>query len=205
MLEAQIILNKTGQQGEKSSWASSRPLAGFISGDLQMCNEKWLSVKDYEGMYEISNKGNVRSLKRNKPHILSPSTEKNNSGRKTVCLWKNGKEKRHKIHHLVLFAFVGSCPYGLETCHNDGNASDNCISNLRWDTHISNCQDRKKHGKEKGLFVKGNVGSPKINIKDVKRIRKIGRTQTLKDIALKYPVGYTQISNILLGYCWKNI
>lgn len=169
-----------------------------------MLNEMWLFIKGYEGMYEVSNVGIVRSLKRKgKPHILAQLTD--SISRKTVSLWKSGKEKRHKVHHLVLVAFRGICPKGMEACHNDGNASNNHIGNLRWDTHISNCQDRKKHGTEKGVFVKGSVGCPKISAEDVKEIRKLGKAQLQKDIASKYHIGRTQVSNILLGYCWKNI
>ena len=173
-------------------------------GYLQMNNEKWLPIETYEGMYEVSDKGNVRSLKRkNKPHILILLIDK--SGRKTVSLCKDGKEKRYKVHRLVLSAFIGACPDDLETCHNDGNASNNHIENIRWDTHKSNCRDRKKHGTENGVFVKGSRGNPKIDVEDVKEIRKLGRTQSQKTIASKYPIKRSQISNILLGYCWKNI
>ncbi len=169
-----------------------------------MLNEMWLFIKEYEEMYEVSNMGIIRSLKRKgQPHILFQSTD--SAGRKTVSLWKFGKEKRYKVHNLVLIAFRGIRPKGMEVCHNDGNASNNNIFNLRWDTHISNCQDRKKHGKEKGMFVKGSEGNPKIGIEDIKEIRKIGRTQSQESIASKYLIGRTQISNILLGYCWKNV
>ena len=167
-----------------------------------MKNEKWLPVDGYNGMYEVSDKGSVRSLHRaNSPHILAQHTD--DIGRKSVALWKNGSEKRIRVHRLVLTAFIGLCPDRLETCHNDGNASNNNLSNLRWDTHISNCQDRKKHGKENGCFKKGMRMGAKVSMADVKKIREIGRSQTLQSIASAYPIGDTQISNILLGYNWN--
>ncbi len=205
MLDSLIIFgNDTDRARETSFGLSSRLPVGSLFGDLKMCTEKWQTIKGYEGVYEISNKGNVRNTKRNnKPHILALATD--SSGRKTVSLWKHGKEKRYKVHRLVLSAFIGSCPATLETCHNDGNASNNCVSNLRWDTHISNCQDRKAHGRERGGFVKGNRAHCKINIRDVKEIRKLAKTQSQASIALKYPIGATQVNNILRGYSWKNV
>lgn len=52
----------------------------------------------------------------------------------------------YSVHRLVLEAFVGPCSDGMECCHNDGNASNNCVTNLRWDTHAENARDRIRHG-----------------------------------------------------------
>lgn len=50
------------------------------------------------------------------------------------------------MHRLVLEAFVGPCPIGMEACHNDGDTSNNQVDNLRWDTRSSNHMDKEKHG-----------------------------------------------------------
>lgn len=169
--------------------------------------EIWKKITGYED-YEVSNYGNVRSYKNgnancllDKPKLLS--THKDGLGRLSVLLHKSNNPKRVRIHRLVLNEFIGKCPNGLECCHNDGNPSNNHIDNLRWDTHKNNCLDRKRHGKEKGTFQKGCVYKRKLTDEQVMEIKKIGRTATLSEIASHYPVGITQISNILLGYSWR--
>ncbi len=63
---------------------------------------------------------------------------------------KSGKRYLHSkmglIHRIVLEAFKGPCPEGMEACHNDGIPHHNRPENLRWDTHYNNMQDAKKHG-----------------------------------------------------------
>ena len=54
--------------------------------------------------------------------------------------------RQHPVHRLVLLAFVGPCPEGLQCCHNDGNPANNTLANLRWGTPKSNAADRLKHG-----------------------------------------------------------
>ena len=67
----------------------------------------------------------------------------NANGYLYLCLKQaDGKKKMRLAHRLVLEAFVGPCPQGQEACHRDGNAANNELSNLRWDTHLANCQDR---------------------------------------------------------------
>ena len=170
-----------------------------------MGNEAWKTIDGYGGRYAVSSMGRVRSCCNKQVHIISQSTELPTS-RKSVLLWYEGKGLRRRVHRLVLEAFVGPCPAGLEACHNDGNASNNNLDNLRWDTHISNCVDRKRHGKERGCFVKGMLPpTTKLTPDEVRAIRRIGRTQRLKEIARTFGIGTSQVSNILLGHCWPNI
>ncbi len=59
----------------------------------------------------------------------------------------NSRRKRNaKVHILVLEAFVGPRPLGLEGCHDDGDPANNRLTNLRWDTPSSNAVDRVRHG-----------------------------------------------------------
>ena len=66
------------------------------------------------------------------------------------------KPKYFLVHRLVLLAFVGPCPPGMETCHKDGNSLNNKLTNLRWDTPKSNTEDRRKHGRLKTPANKGS-------------------------------------------------
>lgn len=116
--------------------------------------EDWKPVVGYEGLYEVSNHGRVRSLPRevkfgtsmrlSPQTILRPRTIP--SGHQTVSIYRDRKRKTAKVHRLVLEAFVGPAPEGMECCHNNGIASDNRIENLRWDTTAANRRDSVKHG-----------------------------------------------------------
>lgn len=104
---------------------------------------EWCPVPDFPD-YEISNTGLVRSHKRRRPYILKPG--KHPTGYHQVALRRNGHTHVFPIGHLVLFAFRGPCPEGCEMCHNDGDATNDHLNNLRWDTHAANMRDAAHHG-----------------------------------------------------------
>lgn len=116
-----------------------------------MSAEKWIPIAGYEGSYEVSNTGVVRSIAR-LDAIGRPKAEKNlrpdprPSGHLRVTLCQNSKTRRFWVHRLVLEAFVGPRPEGMEACHNDGDPMNNNVLNLRWDTKSANAQDRVRHG-----------------------------------------------------------
>lgn len=119
-------------------------------------SEEWREVPDSNGIYEVSNLGRVRSLDRYvyagpkagrriaKGKILQQQVD--DLGRCKVGLV--GMEKENwRVHRLVAIAFLGlPDDPTLEVCHIDGNASNNALSNLRWDTRSSNNYDLVKHG-----------------------------------------------------------
>ena len=98
-------------------------------------SEKWLPVVGYEGLYEVSNKGNVRSLFRYKKQ-LKPS--KGSNGYLSVELFKNKQGKRISIHRIVAIAFIPN-PDNLPIVnHKDENKHNNCVENLEWVTSQEN-------------------------------------------------------------------
>jgi HNH endonuclease/NUMOD4 motif len=119
--------------------------------------EIWRDIPGYVGYYQVSNFGRVRSLVRYLPEFdvlsgvripkcyLRPSRT-GPSGRPGVSLSINGRNHKILIHRLVLLAFKGPRPKGLEACHNDGNHLNNALGNLRWDTRKSNVEDAVRHG-----------------------------------------------------------
>jgi len=117
--------------------------------------EIWKPVVDWPE-YEVSNLGRVRSLPRNirnriKPgRILKPEIKRYKTGRPVACCVALARGRSHtkatRIHRMVLAAFVGPCPDGMQGCHNDGNPLNNSLENLRWDTRESNRNDMIRHG-----------------------------------------------------------
>lgn len=129
--------------------------------DDQPTVERWLPIPGYEGHYEVSDHGRVRSLDRvtpgkdgaNRPfrgRLLKPRPQR--FGHLKVVLYSGKGQKRQRyVHQLVLEAFVGKRPDGAITCHNNGDPSDNRVENLRWGTHSENTTDRISHGTDPNL------------------------------------------------------
>ena len=95
--------------------------------------EVYKQIIGYEGLYEVSNLGNVKSLsndKTRKEKLLSSGIDKD--GYLQVGLYKNGKQKRYFIHRLVAQAFLPN-PFNLpEVNHKDEDKSNNNVDNLEW-------------------------------------------------------------------------
>jgi hypothetical protein len=139
--------------------------------------EEWRAIPEYEGIYEISSCGNVKSLAR----YMQPrkdrraywvesktlSTHCHKNGYMFVCLSKDGNKKTFSVHRLLLRAFVGEPKNKEEACHANGIRKDNKIQNLRWDSRINNFKDRDKHG---NTAIGEKNGMAKINDQIVKDI-----------------------------------
>jgi len=112
-----------------------------------MEKETWKPVVGYEGLYEVSDWGRVKSLNyRNtgKEGFLKPAPAKS-GGYPQVILCKNGKREPCKVHQLVMEAFVGKCPAGYEVDHFDWNPSNNRLDNLSYQPKEAN---RARHSPE---------------------------------------------------------
>jgi hypothetical protein len=100
--------------------------------------EQWLPVKDYEGCYEVSNLGRVKSL-----HLVGGATRilkgaKKRWGYIEVSLYKNGVGKNRSVHRLVAVAFIPNPENKLEVNHINGDKVDNRVENLEWNTRTEN-------------------------------------------------------------------
>ncbi len=116
--------------------------------------EHWLPVVGYEGHYEVSDHGRVRSLPRKilrrdgviqpiRGRVLKPGGGK---GHQHVNLALNGVHDSLWIHRLVLEAFVGPAPAGKVCCHWDDDPTNNHVGNLRWATKGDNTRDAVRNG-----------------------------------------------------------
>lgn len=113
--------------------------------------EKWRAVVEFEGLYEVSSIGRVRSLDRVvRSGRLFPGRilrqRRDSRGYMHVNLWRDRRMTTMRVHRLVLIAFAGAPEGPVEGCHNDGDPSNNRIQNLRWDTHRENLLDAMPDG-----------------------------------------------------------
>lgn len=176
--------------------------------------EVWKPIPDFPG-YEVSNYGNIRTYwkkisfgRKGTKHILADFPQKIrkpgiNKGRYQIPLYKNNKCFSFQVHRLVMLAFVGPCPDGLEVCHNDGNSLNNHISNLRYDTRSNNHKDKYLHGTmpygEKSTLSKLTVEQ----VMKIINLHKNGLTQTA--IATQFNVSDTLIWKIVHRKAWLHL
>lgn len=115
--------------------------------------EIWKDIEGYEGLYQASNLGQIKSIQyfnhannksytRNK--ILKPII--NEKGYYRVDLYKERKSKRFRIHRLIAKTFIPNPNNFPEVNHINGNKKDNCINNLEWCTHKHNMKEAYKLG-----------------------------------------------------------
>jgi len=176
-----------------------------------MIDEIWKDIPGYEGFYQISNKGRVKSLvfkdyKREK--ILKYCKNINRySTRFFIDLKRNCIKERFYIHQLVALAFIGPCPEGMEVCHNDGNAENNCAENLRYGTHQENMRDMIRHGTNNGKGPAGEKNGNSIltdnQVKEI--IQQINDGINFEQIANNFNVSIPVISNIKCKRLWKHL
>jgi len=167
--------------------------------------ETWKPVVGYEGLYEVSDRGNVRSMgritagRRLRGRTLRPGRWK--GGHLFVVLWKDGQARNRAVHSLVAEAFLGPRPEGHEVCHTDGDSTNNRPENLRYDTRKGNVADMVKHGR----LVRGSRHpNAKLTEADVVEIRRAyaDRRSTQAELAARYGVSQNVISRIVRWRMW---
>lgn len=155
---------------------------------------RWAPVPLYEGLYEVSNMGDVRSIKTKQ--ILRPYKK---ARYLSVCLHGVGNRRTTRIHRIVCSAFHGPCPNGMMACHNNGNPRDNRASNLRWDTACNNHSDALAHGTR---LLGESISWSKLTFKAVHLIRTVHRPDSY--YASEYGVHYKVIREARIGKTWKH-
>jgi hypothetical protein len=162
--------------------------------------ENWKAVVGFEGLYEVSDLGRVRSLDRvkwcgglsqrghwrkYKGQMLRPGAC-TKQGHLSVVLG-HGLDGR-PVHTLVLAAFVGPCPRGQEGLHGNGVAADNRLVNLRYGTRGENNRDATKHGRRR------------LTLEQAKGLRaQRGRGVTYRELGEEFGVCQSQAYNIASG------
>lgn len=174
----------------------------------ELASEEWRPVPDFSG-YEVSNLGRVRSWLKSGgrgglssiPAILKPAIIRD--GRLRITPRRDGKTYSVAIHRLVLSAFVGQCPDGMQACHYDDNCTNNRLVNLRWDTLEANLADQARNGK---VLMGESNGHSRLTEKQIVEIReRYASGEKSRDLALEFGVIRTHITDITGGRTWKHV
>ena len=183
--------------------------------------EIWRDIVGYEGLYQVSNLGRVKSLGNNKTRkekVLKPETI---NGYLRVCLFKEKKGKHILVHRLVADAFIPNIDNKPYIDHIDGNPKNNIIDNIRWCTHNENMNN--PIAKQRiGESMKGHPVSKETRekIRDIHRksICQIDKTNgciirewsSMIDVERELGIDHTKICNCCKGkrkstggFIWK--
>lgn len=174
--------------------------------------EIWKPVLDWEGLYEVSSLGRVRSVPRvrdypdGRPRMLGGrvlSLSKTNGYSRILLVDRCVRRKLGSVHVLVLEAFGERRPPGMQCCHNDGNKGNNRADNLRWGTPRENLEDSVKHG----TFPRGEAtGTSLLDAQKVRAIRRL-RAEGIsgKVLAEQFGVNTRTISAVATRVSWKHV
>lgn len=176
-------------------------------------SEVWKAIPDFEGLYEVSSKGRVRSLDRLvtgsngvtklfRCKVLSPTPM--NTGYLTISLSREGVARRHLIHRLVALAFLPNPDSRPEVNHKNGVKSDNSVNNLEWMGRGANID----HAVEVGLIRNKGERNPgaKLTEKEVVQIKHLSNLcLSPNEIAKAFGVTKSTISDIQGGRTWGHV
>jgi len=128
--------------------------------------EIWKDISGYEGIYQISNLGNVKSISYQgfiREHLMKPKSH--HTGYKTVMLCKEGVQKNKSVHTLVAYAFIPNPQNKPYVNHIDGDKANNCVSNLEWVT----AKENTGHAIKNNLRLDSNMRGRKGNNSPLKK------------------------------------
>ena len=160
--------------------------------ETNMTKEIWKQIPGFDG-YDVSNQGRVRSYYKligwPGGHVLTDKPQRilrgayKSIGYHYVLLALDGKSYNKMTHQLMMLAFNGPCPDGMEVCHNDSNPKNNRLDNLRYDTKQGNTNDRCKLTEEQITEVRYRCAA----------------MERVQDIAKEYGVSRNSIIRICTG------
>lgn len=179
-------------------------------------SEIWKTVADWEGFYEVSDHGRVRSMTRvlrlrNAHGSINDRTftgkllaaHVSSNGYAIVSLTRPGqKPSCQNVHTLVLLAFCGPPLPGQECCHGPAGPTVNTLANLRWGSRSSNSLDRHRDGTVSDYT--GEKGpAAKLTKAQVGWVREAAGTVSHREIARQLAVSHATIGAIIRHTTWK--
>ena len=169
---------------------------------VNLPGEIWKPVVGYEGRYEVSNAGRVKSLYKGRVRILRACLS--GGGYPSVDLSVGNMARTFTVHSLVCAAFIGPRPDGLCIAHYDGDKTNNAVHNLRYATY----KDNKADGMRLGETLRG-ADNPRalLTADDVMSIRSryTGAHGELSALGREFGVSYQAIRMIVTRRNWKHL
>jgi hypothetical protein len=181
--------------------------------------EVWKTIPGYEGYYEASSRGRVRSVARvirreknwfghpclvpRKSRVLAPSRSR---GRRHVTLSKGGLHKYVQVHQLVALVFLGPVPEGKQVNHRDGDPANNTVENLEYVTPSEN----QLHASRTGLMPVGErhhkaTITPEVVRKIRRRLAEFSGHGACTAIGKQLGVSWRVVQHIKDGETWKHV
>lgn len=179
---------------------------------IEAVKETWKSVPNYEGLYEVSDLGRVRSLDRmincrgNGKRLLKGKVMKFdlNQGYHYINLYLNSKCNKFRVHRLIMLVFIGKSYLCVN--HINGIKIDNRLVNLEYCTSKQNTQHAYKTGLIKPLSGENNNNTKLTRLKVLSILKEYNEeTISQKELSKKYLVNKTTINRILNGKIWKEV
>lgn len=172
--------------------------------------EVWKDIEGYEGLYQISNLGRVKSLERKikrrndriqtvKERILKLNLNK--EGYHTVKLHKKGKGKTYLVHRLVANTFITNPDNKLEVNHINGVKNDNNVNNLEWNTRKENM----RHAVDNRLHDQKGSKSNTAKLTEEQVLEIMDSNSTCRALAKMYGVNKSTINRIKRRRTWSHI
>lgn len=175
--------------------------------------EIWKPIPDYEGFYEVSNLGRVRSVSRfvmnhytkewREGKVLKPYVTP--QGYYNVKLSKLGVKDKHNIHRLVASAFIPNCENKRTVNHKNGIKTDNRVENLEWATYSENIKHAYDNGLKERKATSFAENHHKTNLKNTDVVDIYNSTLSTKELSIKYGISYDVIQKIRLKKTWKSV
>ena len=177
--------------------------------------EKWRDIPGWEGLYQASSKGQIRSLPRKVSGVDAIGREWTRRypgklliqrdlglGYLTVCLSKDAAYQNYYVHRLVCAAFHGPVPEGhRDAAHWNNKRKDNRPENLRWCSSRENQRDKIRHGT---IATRESHGMSKITSEQANLIREARASgATNKQSAERFGISPSQVQRIVAGEHWK--
>ena len=170
---------------------------GFLGYRIGTDGSFWSRLRR---VYGKGRRGNFRTVLGDTWRLLRPVVS--TTGRRVVTLYCSDRRVVRSVSRLVLLAFIGPCPRGMECCHNNGVSQDDRLENLRWDTHSANLMDRVEHG-----TCPHGVSAPSAKLDETK-VRDLRRQfasgdYTKKELGRIYNISDTAVGYIVRRKTWK--
>lgn len=173
--------------------------------------EEWRPITGWDGRYEVSNMGRVRTwferigstvVRSQEPKILSQNLGGAKRQYRRVTFYTHSKYQSRYVHQLVLESFVGQRPEKHQASHEDGVGSNNRIDNLSWKTVIDNHADKKRHGTQ--TFGERHPNSHLTEDQVIYILNDNRKTPGLR-LARIFGVNHKTVYAILNGKTWRHL